>query len=541
MSSAPQAPAADKAARPKRPWRDNLEAFGIALLFAVLLKPMIIEAYQIPTPSMQPTLMGSTEAGIHDRILVDKQRYEILDPKRWDIVVFRYPIRRNQNYVKRIVGVPGDRLRIAGGNLYQVGEDGAIGEVLRKPDHIQAGLWKEVFPARYELEAAKSEPRLLGEFFQGQAGKWTEEDGDLVVTPSSSGRARLMFTDLGHNGLCNQVYDGYPTDVAAAIRESAGGDRVEGVQDIRASFDLSSTGTLDELTVELSLRPNGQDDRILRMVVAGGNARLTITVGGKEVAASDPISCALPSNGSAHFSFAHIDDLLIAQRDGTEIARLDVGEHRVARELAARAVTLAIQTRGKSQQRLGDLVVERDLHYTQHGLDDALDVLVPDGLDLSLDHHVIEIPEGQYFMMGDNTLRSADARQWKTFAVAVDEDGQLVDPETHPNARVLEGNKRPWPLASKPDNDENPVVVRSGSPSTPDDIVFTDDNGEVHALSGKIGPNYSEHGMQFTDGMGNGTRAWTPEEEHVFFVPREHILGRPLLTFWPPSRIGIIR
>ena len=65
------------AARPRRPWRDNLEAFGVAILAAVLLKPMVIEAYQIPTPSMQPTLMGSPVAGIYDRILVDKVRYEL--------------------------------------------------------------------------------------------------------------------------------------------------------------------------------------------------------------------------------------------------------------------------------------------------------------------------------------------------------------------------------------------------------------------------------------------------------------------------------
>ncbi|MDP6928496.1 MAG: signal peptidase I, partial [Planctomycetota bacterium] len=89
-------------AKPKRPWRDNLEAIGIAILIAVLLKPLVIEAYQIPTPSMQPTMMGSKAAGVHDRLLVDKMRYAFTEPKRFDIAVFRYPVRRNQNYVKRI-------------------------------------------------------------------------------------------------------------------------------------------------------------------------------------------------------------------------------------------------------------------------------------------------------------------------------------------------------------------------------------------------------------------------------------------------------
>ncbi|MFN6196297.1 MAG: S26 family signal peptidase, partial [Planctomycetota bacterium] len=54
------------------PVRVNLEAFGVAILVAVLLKWFCIEAFQIPTSSMQPTLMGSNEAAVYDRILVDK-------------------------------------------------------------------------------------------------------------------------------------------------------------------------------------------------------------------------------------------------------------------------------------------------------------------------------------------------------------------------------------------------------------------------------------------------------------------------------------
>ena len=67
------------------------------ILFAVLLKPFLIEAYMIPTPSMQPTMMGSREASVHDRLLVDKLCYAWGDPERWDIAVFRYPIRQIQS------------------------------------------------------------------------------------------------------------------------------------------------------------------------------------------------------------------------------------------------------------------------------------------------------------------------------------------------------------------------------------------------------------------------------------------------------------
>ena len=134
------------------PIRHNLEAFGVAILAAVLLKWFCVEAYQIPTSSMQPTLMGSNEAGVYDRILVNKLIQTFREPQRWDITVFKYPLQKNQNYVKRIVGMPNDRLSILGGNVYQVEGDGAGAKYtpLRKPDDLQAAMWKNVYPLRRE-------------------------------------------------------------------------------------------------------------------------------------------------------------------------------------------------------------------------------------------------------------------------------------------------------------------------------------------------------------------------------------------------------
>ena len=90
--------------------RDNLEAISFAIVLALVLKFFALEAYQIPTSSMQPTLMGSAAAGVNDRILVVKIRYTFLRPKRFDIAVFRYPLKTDQNYVKRIWGKGGDIL-----------------------------------------------------------------------------------------------------------------------------------------------------------------------------------------------------------------------------------------------------------------------------------------------------------------------------------------------------------------------------------------------------------------------------------------------
>ena len=83
------------------PWRDNIEAMTVAIIMAVVLKYFIVEAYKIPTGSMQPTLMGQpfdqnrdgrVDGGVFDRILVDKLSYHFRDPERWEIAVFRYPL-----------------------------------------------------------------------------------------------------------------------------------------------------------------------------------------------------------------------------------------------------------------------------------------------------------------------------------------------------------------------------------------------------------------------------------------------------------------
>ena len=57
-----------------------------------------------------------------DRLLVDKLAYEFIEPKRWDVVVFRYPNAAWRNYIKRLVGLPGESIRIQYGNVWIDGD-----------------------------------------------------------------------------------------------------------------------------------------------------------------------------------------------------------------------------------------------------------------------------------------------------------------------------------------------------------------------------------------------------------------------------------
>ena len=95
-----------------KPWRENIEALAAAIILALFLKVYILEAYKIPSGSMQPTLFGSADPEIFDRILVNKFTPKYRDPERFEVVVFKYPLNRAQNFVKRVVGMPGEQLRI---------------------------------------------------------------------------------------------------------------------------------------------------------------------------------------------------------------------------------------------------------------------------------------------------------------------------------------------------------------------------------------------------------------------------------------------
>jgi signal peptidase I len=107
-------------------WREApARAFGIELLdsgliaFALvflLIRPFVVQAFYIPTGSMEPTLMGH-QGRPGDRILVNKFVYRLNSPRRGDVVVFVAPPQalhgdNSSDYIKRVIGLPGDEIRI---------------------------------------------------------------------------------------------------------------------------------------------------------------------------------------------------------------------------------------------------------------------------------------------------------------------------------------------------------------------------------------------------------------------------------------------
>lgn len=82
----------------------------------VIIRTYFLSPYKIPVDSMAPTLLKD------DRIFANKWIYRFQDPKRGDLIVFEYPLDRKKDYIKRVAGLPGEKLKIEGGHIYINGE-----------------------------------------------------------------------------------------------------------------------------------------------------------------------------------------------------------------------------------------------------------------------------------------------------------------------------------------------------------------------------------------------------------------------------------
>lgn len=104
--------------------REYAESIGVAVAVALLLRAFVVEAFQIPSGSMIPTL----EVG--DHIFVSKFAYgvsvpftnskvlQLAEPERGDVIVFKFPNDPSIDYIKRVVGLPGDVVEMRGEELY---------------------------------------------------------------------------------------------------------------------------------------------------------------------------------------------------------------------------------------------------------------------------------------------------------------------------------------------------------------------------------------------------------------------------------------
>lgn len=157
-------------------WPASLQSLLATVVIAVFVITFIVQAFQIPSESMENTLL------IGDYLLVDKFRYgggtawDFMMPYRTvrhgDIIVFRYPVNPEQHFVKRVVGIPGDRVRLVDRQVY------VNGIPQHEPYVRYSSRGHDVFRDEF--------PRL-NLLAQGLEGQWwlqmqkLVEDGQLIV------------------------------------------------------------------------------------------------------------------------------------------------------------------------------------------------------------------------------------------------------------------------------------------------------------------------------------------------------------------------
>ena len=114
--------------RKKSVFREYAEAAAIAVILALFIRTFVVQAFKIPSGSMEPTLL------IGDHILVNKFIYgikipfldttliPISDPERDDVIVFIYPVDKSKDFIKRVIGLPGDKVEMKKQKIFINGE-----------------------------------------------------------------------------------------------------------------------------------------------------------------------------------------------------------------------------------------------------------------------------------------------------------------------------------------------------------------------------------------------------------------------------------
>ncbi len=164
-------------AQPHEPWYvEYSKSFFPVLIIVLVLRSFIAEPFRIPSGSMMPTLL------IGDFILVNKFSYgvrlpvihtRILDlgePQRGDVVVFRFPKEPDLDYIKRVVGVPGDRIGYFGKTLFVNGkpmEQVTLGPYDVSSPHAPGEnlvIEEDLTGVRHKILVNPSRPSIEGEY-----------------------------------------------------------------------------------------------------------------------------------------------------------------------------------------------------------------------------------------------------------------------------------------------------------------------------------------------------------------------------------------
>jgi len=393
--------------RPRDLWIcDQVETLAVAVAMALVLKFFVIEAYQIPTGSMQPTMLGDAATGIQDRVLADKLCTMLRDPRRYEVMIFRFPWDERRLYVKRIVGLPGETLEVAGGDLW------ADGKIARKPDQVNDSVLKTIFPVH---DGGMDSGRAFS------AGEGITVSGNRAeFAPDAAGELRLRETvraDYLH-GYDPQWKIEPPPGVDGTNIPVSDLELSASVEFGPAARELVITLTSDEGDTIMSLTPAAPPGRAQAVVsLAPADGGPTWELGRRQA----EVDVARPG-GRIEVVARDVDREFVLWVDGEEWLRVadDASGPRTDQPRRAMA-SLALRGGGS----VDDVVVRRDIYY----------------LPPRSGPPRWEIPDDSYFAMGDNTQGSYDSRSWSLMTFRL-RDGREITGFRFENPAAPDRNPR---------------------------------------------------------------------------------------------------
>jgi signal peptidase I len=427
-------------------------------VLALLLRHFCIEVFKIPTGSMEPTLFGENSArhrgSSGDRILVDKLAYLTHGPRRWDVVVFHYPLDWSRNFIKRVTGLPNESLRIERGDIWTAPTQDGRFRIARKPLGVREQLYTRVYPPDSAVERGRASA-----YWRGEGRRTTDPEIRVVswrelVFPGDAAGAS------GDGAPAATLAYGFPiTSTTTAEDEGSRSPTGNHVCDVRWRAVVEAAGSAE---IEVTWRPGDGRNHQLRLATADRAASM-LRARDRET----PLSARLVPGKAVEVGLESVDGDVRAWFDGKEVLvladDLEVEEAaRVAREGPTQQ-ELLLQARGAGVT-FRDVRVDRDLWYIG-GRED------PDNV--PADGQAFPLGDDQYFLMGDNTGASSDSRKWRAEGGETKDgrsiwwDWQVspksvdVDGVRHHEVTDVEGIVRRWlPDEFVPRKERRSVVTR---------------------------------------------------------------------------------
>ncbi len=126
----------------------------ISLAIIIPVRYFLIQPFYVKGASMEPTFLD------HEYLIIDEISYRFKDPQRGDVIVFRYPNDKRQYFIKRVIGLPGERIEIKGNKVYIYNEQWSEGEAINESAYLDSNVKT---PGNQSFDLSDNEYFILGD------------------------------------------------------------------------------------------------------------------------------------------------------------------------------------------------------------------------------------------------------------------------------------------------------------------------------------------------------------------------------------------